>query len=87
MYHVACERVGSPTKKETKRYKGSHLAIVAKVSARDVRVGYQFDHLRKLRVEADYRLVPSDRHYAGWAANWRDASLIAQNILGPLRRI
>jgi len=84
---VARNRVGSPTKKEIKKHKGSHLAMVAKVRARDIRVGSQLDGLRKLRVEADYHLSPSEARYANWGANCRDARLIAQNILEPLRKI
>lgn len=86
LYLLAANRVGSPTRKEI-RHKGSHLATVAKVRARDIRVGSQLDGLRKLRIEADYHLSPSDPRYASWSTNWRDANLIAQNILEPLRKI
>ena len=48
-------------------------------------VGEQLDRLRRLRVVADYQMLPSDPHYRDWNQNWAMAQAIARRILPRLR--
>lgn len=72
--------------KKLRKKKGLHAAVIAALTEISTSLGGKLDNLRKLRVEADYHLTPSEPKYQDWQRNWKDADLIASNILPRLAR-
>ena len=80
LFHVALARTGARSRRSI------HRAVVDAVKKRNRALGGQLDTLRRLRVEADYRLMPRDRNVGmDWQQNWQRASRIASHILPKLR--
>jgi hypothetical protein len=48
-------------------------------------VGEQLDRLRRLRVIADYQMLPADPQVRDWQVNWAAAQAIARRVLPRLR--
>ncbi len=82
LFHIALARTRAKGKRSI------HRAVVTEVKSKDPALGNQLDALKKLRVQADYYLVPSGRNIStDWKQNWQRASVIASHILPRLQRI
>lgn len=73
--------------KKIRKKRGWHAAVIASLREISRSLGDKLDSLRKLRVEADYSLTPSEVKYREWRRNWEDADLIANNVLPGLTRL
>ena len=81
LFHVAKERTGA-------KGKGIHKKVVQAVKKRDNATGNQLDSLRRLRVAADYELVPKDERISrNWQQNWHTAHTIASHLLPKLWKV
>ena len=76
VFLVARDRSGIPP-----GVRSVHGATIQKVKRTHRATGEKLDRLRRLRVEADYYLIPSRPKYEDWKKNWARASGLVQNIL------
>jgi hypothetical protein len=80
---IARQRTGVTATKDV------HRIVITTVRGR---AGYwgvadQLDNLRRLRVAADYQLVPTDPRRRDWHRNWARAESIANTILPQLQAL
>jgi hypothetical protein len=61
-----------------------HGATIREAKARDLPFGNQLDAFRRLRIEADYEMVPVSAASADWNRNWGRALLLATRLLGQV---
>jgi hypothetical protein len=64
-----------------------HSAVIKAVRRRP---GYravadQLDALRRLRVVADYQLLPQDPNHRDWSQNWATVQVLVQRVLPRLQ--
>ena len=76
VFLIARDRSGiQPTRRSV------HWATIDKVKKTHRATGEKLDRLRRLRVEADYYLMPNRPANEYWEKNWARASGLVQNIL------
>ncbi len=58
-----------------------HTEVIRALRARNRAWADQLASLRRIRVAADYELVPQDPTRRDWARNWADADLLSKRLM------
>ena len=67
--------------------RATHERVLDEVTPRHNSIGLKLRALNNLRIEADYRMVPSRPDYRDWQINLMAALAIVQDILPTIRSI
>lgn len=81
LYLLARERLGE------KAGKGERLKTMTALNKKDPALKQKLALLEKLRVAADYHLVPRAPYDGTWEENWSEASLLVEDITAKLDRL
>lgn len=79
LFLVGREKSGVRVKKDV------HKAVVNAVKKRHRSLGDQLDSLRRLRIVADYELLPNDSANSNWQKNWERAEALVDKVLPGLQ--